>query len=79
LIPIFIKRNLKVKVFSGLHKVVFAGAVLAGILFVTPKSNPISLVLGTVAGIAAYIILVYYTGYVSQEDISILKNTEDQP
>ena len=78
LIPIFIKRNLKVKVFSGLHKIALAGSVLAGILFITPKSNPISLVLGTAAGIAAYSLLVYYTGYVSQEDIKILKNTKEQ-
>jgi O-antigen/teichoic acid export membrane protein len=78
LIPIFIKRNLKVEVFSGLHKIVFSGAVLAGILFVTPKSDPISLVIGTTVGITAYSIFVYYTGYVSQEDIRILKNTEGQ-
>ena len=78
LIPIFIKRNLKVKVFSGLHKIAFAGSVLAGILFITPKNNPISLVLGTAAGIAAYSILVYYTRYVSQEDITILKTSREQ-
>lgn len=78
LIPLFIRRNLKVGVFSGLHKILFAGAVLAVILFITPKANSISLVLGASVGIAAYVVLLYYTGYISQEDINILKNAREQ-
>ncbi len=77
LIPIFIRRNLKVAVFSGLHKILFAGAVLAGILFITPKTNPILMALGTAAGIAAYAALLYYTGYISHEDINMLKHTRE--
>jgi stage V sporulation protein B len=78
LIPIFIKRNLKVGVFSGLHKILFAGSVLAGILFITPKTNPILMALGTAAGIAAYAALLYNTGYISHEDINILKNRREE-
>jgi len=73
LIPLFIKRHLKVDVFWGLHKILFAGAILAGILFLLPKSNSLVVILGTIAGVAVYIILLYYTGYVDQEDINILK------
>jgi stage V sporulation protein B len=73
LIPVFIKRNLKVGVFSGLHKLLFSGAILAGILFIIPKSNVLILISGTIASIAAYVILLYYTGYVSKEDIKMLK------
>jgi len=72
-IPIFIRRHLKVEVFSGLHKILFSGAILAGILFLIPKSNFLILISGTIASIAVYVILLYYTGYINQEDINILK------
>jgi stage V sporulation protein B len=78
LIPIFIKRNLKVPVFSGLHKILFAGSTLAGILFIVPKTDLLMLILGTAAGIAAYGLLLYHTGYISQEDIKILKTAREQ-
>ena len=78
LVPLFIKRNLKVPVFSGLHKVLFSGSILAGILFILPKTDPLLLILGTAAGIAAYGVVLYYTGYISQEDIKILKTAREQ-
>jgi O-antigen/teichoic acid export membrane protein len=78
LIPLFIKRHLKVDVFSGLHKILFSGAILAGILFLIPKSNLLILISGLIAGIAVYVILLYYTGYVNQEDIKILKTARAQ-
>jgi stage V sporulation protein B len=78
LIPVFIRRNLKVRVFSGLHKILFASSILAGILFILPKNNPIILISGTIASIAVYGILLYYTGYISQEDINILKKAREQ-
>jgi stage V sporulation protein B len=78
LIPIFIKRHLKVDVFSGLPKVLFSGAILAVTLFLMPKSNFLILIFGTIASIAVYVILLYYTGYVTQEDINILKTARAQ-
>jgi stage V sporulation protein B len=78
LIPIFIGRHLKVDVFSGLHKILFSGAILAGILFLIPKSNLVILISGLIAGIAVYVILLYYTGYINQEDIKILKTARAQ-
>ncbi len=78
LIPIFIKRHLKVDIFSGLHKILFSGAILAGILFLIPKSNSLILISGLIASIAAYVLLLYYTGYINQEDIKILKTARAQ-
>jgi len=78
LIPIFIKRHLKIDAFSGLPKVLFSGAILAGILFLIPKSNLLILIFGTIAGIVIYVILLYYTGYVNQEDVDIFKTVRAQ-
>jgi O-antigen/teichoic acid export membrane protein len=75
LIPIFIKYHLKTDVFSGLPKLLFSGVILALMLFILPKTNPIILIVGTIASIAVYAILLYYTGYLNQEDINILKNS----
>jgi hypothetical protein len=75
LIPIFIKYYLKTDVFSGLPKLLFSGVILARMLFILPKTNPIILIVGTIASIAVYAILLYYTGYLNQEDINILKNS----
>ena len=79
LIPIFIKRHLKVEVFSGLHKILFSGAILAVILYIIPKTNFLIVILGTIASIAVYVVLLYYTGYINQEDISILKSSRAEP
>jgi stage V sporulation protein B len=73
LIPLFIKRNLKVDMFSGLHKILFSGAILAAILLLIPKSDLVMMILGLAAGIAVYCLLLYYTGYINQEDIQILR------
>jgi stage V sporulation protein B len=78
LIPLFIRRHLKVDVFSGLHKILFSGAILAVILFLIPKSNLLILIPGLIASIAVYVLLLYYTGYINQEDIKILKNARAQ-
>jgi O-antigen/teichoic acid export membrane protein len=77
-IPIFVKYHLKTDVFSELPKLLFSGAILAVILFLIPKSNSLILAVGTIASIAAYVILLYYTGYINQEDINILKNARTQ-
>lgn len=73
LIPISIRRHLKIDVFSGLPKILFSGAVLAGILFFLPKSNFLLLISGAIAGVAIYIILLNRLGYVDREDFRILK------
>jgi O-antigen/teichoic acid export membrane protein len=78
LIPIFIKRNLRADIFSGLPKVLFSGAILTGILILIPKSNNILLILGTVAGLVIYILLLRYMGYINQEDIELLKTIRTQ-
>jgi len=78
LIPIFVKHFLKTDIFAGLPKLLFSGTILALILFLTPKTNFLILSAGTTAGIAAYVLLLYYTGYVDQEDINILKNARAQ-
>jgi len=78
LIPIFVQYHLKTDVFSELPKLLFSGAILALILFLIPKSNSLILIAGTIASIAVYVILLYYTGYVNQEDINILKNARTQ-
>jgi len=78
LIPIFVKHHLKTNVFSGLPKLLFSGAILALILFLIPKTNFLIVIAGTIASIAVYVILLYYTGYINQEDINILKNARAQ-
>ena len=76
LIPFFIKYNLKINIFEGSQKVLFSGAVLAGFLFLIPKSNFPLLILGTVVGIVLYVLLLRVTGYI--KDINLLKNLRVQ-
>jgi O-antigen/teichoic acid export membrane protein len=78
LIPIFIRHNLKTDIFSGVPKVLFSGAIMAGILILIPKSNNVLLILGTVASLLIYILLLRYTGYINQEDIELLKTIRSQ-
>lgn len=78
LIPIFIKHNLRADIFSGLPKVLFSGAVLAGILLIMPKSNNVFLIFGTVSGLIIYVLLLRYMGYITQEDIELLKTIRAQ-
>ena len=78
LIPIIIRRNLKVDIFSGLHKILFSGAILAAILFLIREANQIILILGLAAGVAVYVLLLRYTGYLTKEDIALLKTARAQ-
>jgi O-antigen/teichoic acid export membrane protein len=79
LIPIFIRRHLKVEVFSGFHKLLFSGAILAIILFIIPKNNFLGVFFGTISSLAVYVLILYYTGYISQDDIKILRTTRAEP
>lgn len=78
LIPVFIKRNLNIDIFSGLPKVLFSGAVLAFLLFLIPQTDLLIVFLGMCASSAVYGLLVYYTGYLTKEDIQMLKTVEPQ-
>ncbi|MCW4033996.1 MAG: polysaccharide biosynthesis C-terminal domain-containing protein, partial [Candidatus Bathyarchaeota archaeon] len=80
LMPVFIKRTLKIDIFEGLPKVLASGAVL-GILLVIMNmyiSNFGLLLLGTFAGVVVYGLLLYYTGYVTKEDINMIRNPKTQ-
>jgi O-antigen/teichoic acid export membrane protein len=79
LIPFFIKHHLNVDAFSGVHKMLFSSAVLATILLLVPKTNILFIIAGLAAGLAAFILILYYTGYINQEDIKILKSSREQP
>jgi O-antigen/teichoic acid export membrane protein len=79
LIPIFIRRYLKVEVFSGFHKLLFSGAILAIILFIIPKNNFLVVFFGTISSLAVYVLILYYTGYINQADIKILRNARAEP
>jgi len=76
LIPIFIRKQLMVDVFSGLHKVLFSVAVLSGYLFLLRESNIFLLLFGTGIGVAIYFLLLRYMGYITQEDINLLKKVK---
>lgn len=78
LIPVFIKRNLKIEMFSGLPKVLFSGAVLALLLFFVPKTDMLITLLGMFGASVVYGLLIYYTGYLTKDDINMLKTVEPQ-
>ena len=73
LIPTFIKRHLKVDVFTGVHKLILGGAILSVIIYVVPKFNFFIVIIGAAASIAFYFIMLYYIGYISKEDINMIK------
>ena len=73
LIPLSIRRYLRVEAFSGLHKLLFSGAVMAAILFIIPKTSFLIVILGTFVSIAVYVAILYFAKYISQEDINIFK------
>ncbi|MCW4014927.1 MAG: polysaccharide biosynthesis C-terminal domain-containing protein [Candidatus Bathyarchaeota archaeon] len=78
LIPVFIRKHLRVDVFSGLHKVLFSVAVLFVFLYLIPKDNIFLLIFGTAIGVAIYVLLLRYTGYLTQEDINLFKHVRPE-
>ena len=72
-IPVIIKRNLRVDIFSGSHKILFSGIILAVLLFIIRETNPIILITGMIASIIIYVLLLRYTGYLTKDDIDLLK------
>jgi len=78
LIPYFIHRNLKVDAYSGIPKIVLSGIIMAAILLLFPKTNFLCLIAGVVVSVVVYGALVYYSGYLTQEDIKILRNSREE-
>lgn len=78
LIPIIIKRNLNVDIFSGFHKILFSGIVLAVLLFIIRETSPIILIIGMITSIIVYVLLLRYTGYLTKDDIDLLKAARAQ-
>ena len=73
LIPIITRRNLKADIFSGIHKILFSGAILTALLLLIRNTNPIILIAGLAFSIIIYVLLLRYTGYLTNEDIELLK------
>ncbi len=73
LIPIIIRRNLKADIFSGIHKILFSGAILTALLLLIRNTNLIILIAGLAFSIIIYVLLLRYTGYLTNEDIELLK------
>lgn len=78
LIPIFIRRNLKVDVFSEIYKILVASSISSLILFITPKNNDILVIFSIIASVVSYFVTLYYTKYINQDDINMLKNIKPQ-
>lgn len=74
LIPFFIKYYLKIEMFSGIFKIIFSSAIFAIILLAIPKSNNYTLLVGYGVGLVAFILSLKFTGYIDQEDITMLRN-----
>lgn len=73
LVPYFLKRELQVSVYSGLHKVLVSAAAMMLALIIVPKSNPFLVFFGIVGGVALFIALLRLTGYLTQEDMEMMK------
>jgi len=78
LIPLYIRRNLKIEVFSGLWKVLISGTVLGVLLMVIPKFDFFVVLLGTAGSCVVYSLLLYYMGYITVQDIKTLKTATPQ-
>jgi O-antigen/teichoic acid export membrane protein len=81
LIPIAVKRNLKVDVFSGVHKVLFSGVVLGVMLFVIQwffKSNFFVILVGAAASVVVYVLLLHFTGYITREEIKMFRKVKPE-
>jgi stage V sporulation protein B len=74
LIPFFIKYYLKIPIFSGIYKIIFSSAIFLFIILVVPKPNIYTTIVWYVAGMVAFILSLKVTGYIDQEDFTMLRN-----
>jgi VIT1/CCC1 family predicted Fe2+/Mn2+ transporter len=51
---------------------------MAVILLLFPKTSFLFLIAGVVVSVVVYGALVYYSGYLTQEDIKILRNSREE-
>jgi hypothetical protein len=69
---------LKVDVFSEIYKILIASSISSVILFFTPKNNFLIIIFSIIISVAAYFVTLYYTRYINQDDINMLKNIKPQ-
>jgi len=74
LVPYFLKKELKVSVYSGLWKVLVAAMAMAIVLVFVPKSHPVFILAGVVGASALFIALLRLLGYITWEDIRMMKS-----
>lgn len=72
-VPYFLRKELRTGVFSGVPKVLISGVLMASFLFVLPKTNPFVIFLEVVVGVALFLFLLRLTGYITGEDIQMMK------
>lgn len=73
LVPYYLKKVLKVSVYSGLHKVLLSATAMALVLFIVPKSNPFFILFGIIGGVAAFLSLLRLMGYLTSEDFEMMR------
>ena len=70
---IYLKKELKISVYDGIPKVFFSTIAVAILLFLVPKSNPFFILVGVVGSAALFVALLRLTGYITWEDIRMMK------
>jgi|GEM_PF-5039610 len=73
LVPYYLKKELKISIYSGLWKVVLSAATMAAILFVIPKTDIFVIVASMVGSFALFIVLLYLFGYMTSDDFYMLR------
>ena len=73
LVPYYLRRELKISIYRELWKVIFAAIVVVFILFSIPRPNTLFIIFEIVGGVGLFIILLYMLGYVTSEDLYMMK------
>jgi O-antigen/teichoic acid export membrane protein len=73
LVPHYLKKELGVSIYRGLSSVLLAAVIMAFVLVITPSTHMIYILTGIVASVAAFLVSLYLLGYITREDLSMMK------
>jgi len=72
-VPYYLKKELGVSIYKGLHMVVVSAVIMFFVLQSVPKTNALIVLVGVVGSAAIFVASLYLMGYITKNDLKMMQ------
>jgi len=73
LVPYYLRKELGVSIYRGLHKVVLSAVIMILVLQSVPQTNALVVLGGVIGSAAIFVASLYLMGYITRNDLKMMK------